>query len=345
MPQASATDAVGSHSGCRPARRFLVLSSVLLGLCGLVYHQARVVALTHRDVPRTFLSLSEGLGSYDLRQEWKPRLFSNTLATATTLCFVSGRAELTRQSLQAAVGAYAAAWFAAIGLLLVAWRREQALLFLFGTYAAVSFGYMPGLGDPRVYPWDLPALFFFWAAIVSIDRGHWRYLVALVVVGTGFKETVAVLCVAFLLAPTSIRSRALRFGTAIALCVTLKAAIDVVTANPSPLWTMTTGHESVPGTRLARNLARFREIGPANPFLVNAGTLLAFFFLDSRAQRSVMLKSIAVVFTLGVLTFGLVQEHRIWFEMIPVALYALASWAARSHPGTDRADATGPGPG
>ena len=51
--------------------------------------------------------------------------------------------------------------------------------------------------------------------------------------------------------------------------------------------------------------------------------LLAFFLLPTKDEKIRSMKYIALAFLLGNLFFGIFNEYRIWFEMIPFALYAI----------------------
>ena len=73
---------------------------------------------------------------------------------------------------------------------------------------------------------------------------------------------------------------------------------------------------------LLQNLKAFASLPP---FLINAGTLLSFFLLPAVHPKVSALKMMAVLFALGNFLFGTVLEFRIWFELIPFALFAIES--------------------
>ena len=115
------------------------------------------------------------------------------------------------------------------------------------------------------------------------------------------------------------------FPTAALICVVVKLGIDTYTRSASPIFTMETGLGSgLGGAYFFRNLG---ALGSWPTYLINAGTLLAFFLVPAGNAKIAPLRLIAVLFAIGNFVFGTVLEYRIWFEMIPFALYAIESSA------------------
>ena len=77
-----------------------------------------------------------------------------------------------------------------------------------------------------------------------------------------------------------------------------------------------------------------RQAVQGAPLFINAGTLLAFLLLPHATRTLVAFKAIALAFIAGNFLFGIITEYRIWFELIPLALYGLEQAV--------RADAPGP---
>jgi len=118
------------------------------------------------------------------------------------------------------------------------------------------------------------------------------------------------------------------------LCFAVKVAIDVYTNSPRPFLTMEIGRTD---PYFWSNMGRLAFL---LPFLVNGGTLLAFFLLPSYDKTVRALKGLAAVFVIGNFSFGIITEYRIWFEMIPFALYSLDLWSG----GVNSLDSSGVGP-
>lgn len=279
------------------------------------------------DNQKTFESSTAGYEAYiSLRREWRPRILSNYSAgwfVKLGQYIVDRRpGTFSRTSLEVGIGLWTAFWFSLSSMTFIATRREGSLLYLFGMYAAVSLGYMPGITS-RVYPWDMPALFFFSAFVVLVGCHKVYWIVPLVLLATGFKETVIILCVAFCFfehVPLK-RGIALCAGTAL-LCLAIKTSIDLITDNPRLFLTMTTVSPANE-IRVLHNIQMLTRVHIEHPFIINAGTLLGFLLLPIRSRKMWMLKVVCVLFTIGNFAFGMIEEYRIWFEMIPIALYGL----------------------
>ncbi|MCI0550618.1 MAG: hypothetical protein L0287_06665, partial [Anaerolineae bacterium] len=111
------------------------------------------------------------------------------------------------------------------------------------------------------------------------------------------------------------------FIGSIALSMGIKIIIDTFVHAPL-FFTMETrvDGESANSLYFWANLYNLRDI---LPFFINAGTLIALFLLPNTHKNIFTLKVIAILFILGNMLFGNIIEYRIWFEMIPFALYAM----------------------
>ncbi len=327
---------------------FLVPFIVLFALSVTLFSQARFAADRYEYNVKTFASLENGMDSYckTVRQEWRPRFLTNWMVSKTIssisqptqnsgeyweVSFGDESRFVGKESFRSAVGNWVVFWFFLSGLLFIFIRKERSLFYLFGMYAAISMAYSPGVAFPEViqiYPWDMPALFFFALFVFLVETNRWNHLLWMIPLAVGFKETALVLCPAVLFCCSKPwKNRFLWFAGTVALCLAVKAGIGVLTNPEQLLFTMTSRERVDDPLRLGINLfIILRYKWPATPLLVNAGTLLAFFFLPISSRMMVMLKTLALFFVSGIFTFGLINEIRIFFEMIPFALYGLDAW-------------------
>jgi hypothetical protein len=298
-------------------------SIVAVALAVGLYHLGLLVAPLHEHNAQTFFAF-ETLGLEDLARAWRSRVFSLWAAQALaylhpSLPVLPGTAPgLPWTSI--AIAQWLAFWGLVTGAIALASQREHALFAIVGSYACVVFGYSVG-PDLRIYPWDLPALavFTLFVALVrSGSRPHWILLTLWL--GMGFKETAIVLSAFPLALALSNRERALWAGTALAGCLAIKVGLDLATANSAVGLTMATSSFFDEGPLWWWNL---RQLGQGIPLLVNGGTLLAFLLLPNTNRTLVTFKAIALGFALGNLLFGVITEYRIWFELIPLGLFAL----------------------
>ena len=304
-------------------RLILVCLLVSIALTILAMDMGALLANRHEDNRITFHSLTGTWSQYlELRQEWRPRILSNFLASQVAQR-VEGLAITDAGRMSIAAAAWTGGWYFLICLALTFFSGKRALYYLFGFFSCFAFGYLPTV-NVRVYPWDLPALFIFTSFVLLLKRGFVSPLFVLLPIGMLFKETTIVLCLVFLFLPSPWERRIRDFAVATGLCLLAKMALDVAVGISLPGMSMTTGDET--SSNILANLRALVHVDHhflVNPLLVNAGTLLALFLLPHRDSRVLMLKIVALFFTANLLLFGRITEYRIWFEMIPLALYSL----------------------
>lgn len=297
----------------------LLLSSAL---CVSLFYQTALLAQFDTENRYTFVTSHSTLQNYaQLRKEWRPRVLSN----AGAHLFGQVMATITASPadhLRATIGAYSAFWLFLTNALLIAAFGRSACVYLWGISAAVVFGYMPGIVT-RVYPWDMPALFFFTLFLVAYAKKAYRFIPYIILTGLLFKETTVVLCGAFLFFEIPWKKRLSDACVTSALFVAVKVGIDIAVGNPLPFFSMS---ERPPGRqelRLFANLHTILTPALAHPVWLNAGTFAALLVLPVKTRAILMSKCIAILFAINLLLFGMIQEYRIWFEMAPLAVYAL----------------------
>ena len=298
---------------------------VSLSICVTVVRQVRTVALSSNDNYKAFYSFSGDVEGYtSIRQEWRARVLSNFLAgrLANLIDTVYEPRDIDAAMFYLP-SAWTVGWLIATFLLLVLAFRERSLFFILGIYAGISFAYTPEMGMTRLMPWDMPALFSFTCFVIMIEKGRGRWVALLVPLATLFKETALLLSLSFLFqGDVRIRRRLAWFAGSLVAGFALKGIADVITQNPSPLFTMTVG--DAPGAiRILDNIHELFSTRMDHPILADAGLVLSILILPPVNARIRMLKTIGVAFVLGNLTFGMIAEYRIWFEIIPLSLYAL----------------------
>ncbi len=300
-----------------------LIALVTVALAVGLYHLGLLVAPLHDHSAQTFFAF-ETLGLEDLARAWRARVFSRWaaegLAWIHPLLPVLPGTPPALPWTSIAIAQWLALWGLVIGAILLAFQRERALFALVGCYACVVFGYSVG-PDLRIYPWDLPALAVFTLFVALVRRGTRPLWILLTIwLGMPWKETAIVLSAFPFALALSRREQALWAGAAFAGCVAIKVGLDLATGNSAVGLTMATASFFDEGPLWWWNL---RQLGTGVPLLVNAGTLLAFLLLPHAGRTLVTFKAIALAFALGNLLFGVITEARIWFELIPLALYAL----------------------
>lgn len=227
------------------------------------------------------------------------------------------------------VGLWNTGWFLACCLIFVAFDLRNAIFLVFGTFGALYYAFTP-LSESHIYPWDMPALFFYVLICVTYARKSITPLLLILWVGTGFKETVALGSMVFLFWQNLSLQRRLAYFLAAAVgCVSVKLAIDLITGSPSLLLTMTFDNFGLLGEiaethqGFAYNWKALTKLYLNHPIFVNAGTFVIFLLLLPKDLEDWMWKALGVLFLAGVMLCGVINEARVFFEMIPISLWAI----------------------
>jgi hypothetical protein len=308
---------------------------LVAALVGVSYHMATEYAPRSKGSVPNFTAFAGGLDGYreEVRPAWRARLASTWLADRVVRS--EDRADAGGDAAAAAadertarrIGRWTAAWFAAT-LVVVLLTFPLAEFCALGVFAAVVWGYSMPVSGFRVFPWDMPALFFS-ALAFGLHRRGWRWgLVPVLAAGVAFKESVAVWALVLLAGEGTLRLRVLRTAAALAACAAVRHAIEgVVAGAPVPADGGGAGRSLlVENLRhlLFLDAGRRRSGGWESPWLVDAGFLLAFLLLPGGASFRPW-RAAGAVLVGALLVFGIVTEYRIYFELAPVAVAGVLS--------------------
>lgn len=301
----------------------LVLLVLALSVC--VFYLTAGLAPLHPDNRHTFVtSHIEAARHAELRQEWRPRVLSNGAADLVSRLVWMGGVRSPDLHLTVTVGLYSALWLLLANAVLLWGFGRRALFLIWGVFAAVVFGYCPGIVN-RVYPWDLPALFFFSAFVACYHRKAYKALPVVILLGLLFKETTAVLCLSFFFLDIPMRERLRYFIVTAVLFVAAKVSVDLAVHNRIPFFSMTSSPPAGGSPRFVANLRTLAGAHLAHPVFINAGTLVALAILPGRSRALSMVRWVAIAFAVNTFFFAMIDEYRIWFELAPLAVYVLAS--------------------
>ncbi|MBE0670307.1 MAG: hypothetical protein IH588_06950 [Anaerolineales bacterium] len=305
---------------------YLIPAIIATGIAIALFGNIFLIASKKVDTFESFNSLSRGLDDYyDFKTAWKPRLFSNALAAK----FVDLSGWILKQTdfpsgkqMDFVVSFWTSSWYVLTCVLLICFLKNRSLFYIFGLYACVSFGYLFLSGiyqAPRVYPWDLPALFFFTAFVLLFIKGKYWWLFFLIPISIGFKETGMIFCLVFLFFDLPWRQRLALLAGVLVLSIGVKVFIDWYT-NSLLFFTMKTQLETGSEYYFRSNLRVFKNL---IPYFINSGTLIVLFLLPNADRKIFYLKLISIPFIFGIFLFGIADEFRVWFELIPFSLYSL----------------------
>jgi hypothetical protein len=306
---------------------------IATALCVMVYNQAKIIAPLAKHNLETFISFNQevrfgyaetDIGLLDLEKDWRPRilsLLSGSLATWPAFHTDNPPAHFPRL-----IGIYSAVWLGLTFLLLLLTFGSQALFPILGTFAAVAFAYMPGMAD-RIYPWDLPALFFFTLFVCLLHRQRLNWFLIFLPLAILFKETAVVLTLAYLFRDDTKTRRLLFFAAAAILAFISKVSADLLTDSLGR-FTLDTGFLKTNLRYLFKGTFPYPEWYPgltgfSHPLFLNAGLLLAFCLYPFRSHSIRMLRVIVLSYAAGMFFYGIIFEYRIWVDITPLLLYPL----------------------
>lgn len=315
--------------------RYAIPIIIGLAICVIVSKEAPLALHEHQADATIFTSFSQGLEGYkEIKQEWRPRILSNYLSSGLANLIQAQSAGQDPALVMDYVSAYwTVGWLILIFLMIILFFKEKSLLYLFGIFAGISFAYMPSIGITRIYPWDMTSLFIFTIFVIILKTKKESWLVFVIPIAILFKETALLMIAAFLFwegAP--LRRKLLYVGITLLASLIIKIGVDLFTANPSILLTMTYRTRSG-AIRIIENIRQLLTLRIDSPLFIDAGLLAALLLLPINKRPLLMLKLIAIAFTLGNFLFGQIFEFRIWFEMIPISLYALDVYFFSPDPG------------
>ena len=319
VPGSSGRISAGFWEGMRFwAATSIVTAALTIMLCGFVTQVAPRngqnfdTFLGYR-TNMEYITISVGNGvDIDLDASWRPRILSRVFGGAITADSLEA-GQINSQLFASRVGLWVAGWFVAIAIVAVLGAGRFGLVFILGTFCGVLYAIQPG-ADPRVFPWDMPALFFFTLATMLWMRDRPLWFLPLLPVAVLFKETAIVLAFGYLFVKGGRTRRLVTFCVALLLAGGSKVIVDVVTSSAGGL---------IMTHRLL--LLNIQE-GLRSPLLLlsNAGlTICALLLMPWHLRQGRALGLIAVLFTVGIMTLAVAAEVRIWFEMIPLGLFGV----------------------
>lgn len=314
----------------------VVLLFISIALCSIIFLKLHLIIFSHDDNIKTFYSFKHSFAFYKevMQKPWKSRLFACALAGL----FMPEDQIVSYQTLQdeendyltkvnirdynlfyLRVGIWTVFWLFLINLLFIILRKNFSLFYMFGIFTALSFVYIPDI-YARVYPWDMPSLFFYCLFIFILAKGKLKWLIFILPIATGFKETVIILSLIFLVwDEVNFKNRIIYTVLTLVLCISLKSILGIITRNESVFFTMDVNFDTI-NNALTNVLSLFKG-NVYNLIFINAGTALTFFMLPSRDKYILCLKVIALIFIASNFIYGNIAEYRIFIEIIPFALY------------------------
>jgi hypothetical protein len=182
-------------------RHKLLACFIALSLCVPFFYITRQWAETngHNTItPFIFTGMSQGIHSdhFDqLRPVWKPRVGA-MWCSAQWLAYWNPQ---DAEGFKDVCGSYHVIWFG-MTLFLLVFALKEPIFPILAVFAGTVYAIQTNTDtvlydDVHILPWDFPALFFWTLAFLLWRRKHFKSMVAAMIFGTVFKETVALLAI------------------------------------------------------------------------------------------------------------------------------------------------------
>ncbi len=279
--------------------------------------------------PLAFEGIADGIhnGHFEsLDTVWKPRV--GALWCAST--WLDLWTATTGEGFEDACGSYNAVWFGATLLLMVLALKEPVfpVISIFGgtIYSISVCTYNSLYNNVIIFPWDVPAMFFWALAFILWLKKHYWQMAAAIVFGTLFKESVALVAILFFFSAVEWRRRFVFFAVVFMGCVAVRLVVTFIVLGHPAIFT---AEHSAYGSLWA-SLTRFCawELHPHLNTIVwcNGGLMLGAFFLTATDAEDFGIITVLALLALALTVTPIIDnsnyEVRQWTDCLPMlAIY------------------------
>jgi hypothetical protein len=232
-----------------------------------------------------------------------------------------------------AFGFYHAAWLLLLfGILIL--HRKDALFVILGVFCGLMYNFIVPAGQ-WFLPWDMPAMFFFTWACLLYDKRQLVPLLAVVWLGSLFKETVMCCALLVLLGEFwPLRKRIGAFAVTVIACILARKLLMMLYGVREMAFAFncsTNPHELItkPWTTLVQNLDYLAGFHLNSELFINAGVLFLILLIPWRSRRDVSFKILILAFFMGqILLAGstVFREFREWYELLPLGWMLISEY-------------------
>ncbi len=298
----------------------LAAAFIALALCATWYVFTRAAADGNGHNSLTlymFVADSHIHGHYDkLAEVWQPRIAGNWIAGRLCDAFAPD-GNLTFPVYENLFAFYNTTWLLLLFVALI-YLAENPLFAIPFVYAGVTYMLTPP-DNVIITPWDLPSMFFWTLSYLLWRHKYYLPMVAVIVLGTAFKETVAVTAFLFFFTTLNWRTRGTLFGATFVGCLLLKLWITAaVLGSPRVFTADSQGHL---GFLVFTDLFHPQV---NHVIWVNAGTLVLALCLPMSTLADRGTKFILVAFlaglTLACALAGTPYEFRQCLDVLPLSV-------------------------
>jgi hypothetical protein len=301
----------------------LVTAFIALSLCAtwFVFTRAAAHGNSHNSLTLyIFVADSHIHGHYDkLADVWKPRIGGNWIAGRLCDAFATD-GDLSLPVYENIFGFYNTTWLVLIFAALI-YFADNPLFIIPLVFAGMTYMLTPP-DNVIITPWDLPSMLFWTLSFLLWQQENYFWMLATIVLGTVFKETVAVTAFLFFFTTMNWRRRWAFFVGAFIGCLLLKMWITYSIFGQTRIFTADSGGHL--------DFKVFKDLitPQMNHFIwVNAGTFILALCLPMRTLRDKGTKFILIVFFTGMTVACLLAdtcyEFRQFLDVLPISVLYL----------------------
>lgn len=302
----------------------------------IIIAKIKVVLFDHTDNIKTFYSFKQSFSFYKeaMQQEWKPRLFCCMFASL----FLEKDQIISYKKISDPekereydfvlkdpnrfyfnVGIYTFFWLFLINLIFFILRGKFSIFYMLGIFAAVVFELIPS-EHTRVYPWEMPILFFYCLFLFLTATNNYKWLMLVTPIAVGFKESAILFPVIFLFwEKVDFKKRVIYALITLFLAICVKSILSIITSNTKIFFTMYFNKDF--SIRIIWDVLSFFTGNFHSFLLINAGLTLPFFLIPTKNKYILGLKFIAFLFIIAILVYSNFDENRVFLELTPLSLY------------------------
>jgi hypothetical protein len=303
----------------------LVAAFIALSLCATWFVFTRATSSGNSHDALTvyiFVADSHLHGHYDkLAEVWKPRIGGNWLTGRLCDAFAQDNGQVSWPVYQNLFDFYNAAWLLLTFAVLI-YLADNPLFVLPLIFAGMIYTLTPP-DAVVITPWDLPSMFFWTLSFLLWQRKNYRWMLAVIVLGTAFKETVAVTAFLFFFTTMNWRRRWTFFGAAFVLCLLLKLWITYSVLGQPKIFTADShGHFSF-------EVVTDFFTPQVNHFIwINAGTFVLALCLPMKTLNDKGTKFLLIAFFAGMTAACILAdtyyEFRQFLDVLPISVLYLS---------------------
>lgn len=238
---------------------------------------------------------------------------------------------------QTIFGLYQACWLF-LFFVMVLFLVEEPVFIILGCFGAMFYMFTPG-AQYYFYPWDMPGMLFFTLNYLLWRRKRYLLMLAVMFIGTFFKETVILTGVLFFFTDLTKGQKIRYLAAAAAIAVFTKIGLTLAVDGKISFFTnqFTSGQHKgfLENSTIFKNVKELITPNLNHFIFVNGGTFIVSLLLPMRTKVQKGTKAVLGIFSLAVLLGGVIHEFRIMLDILPISVLAIREYLVSLNRGAE----------